>query len=66
MFIKVQNYYEITTALLRLYHVQKPVDVGGFSAMARKSFANGIEKAGGFPPALLSIRAGVKCLILPS
>ena len=26
---KVQNYYEITTALLRLEHVQKAVDVGG-------------------------------------
>ena len=29
MFIKVQNYYEITNAILRLEHVQKPVDVGG-------------------------------------
>ena len=38
MFIKEQNYYEITTALLSLEHVQKPVDVGGFWAMARKSF----------------------------
>ena len=44
MFIKEQNYYEITTALLRLYHVQKPVDVGGFWALARKCFVHGIEK----------------------
>ena len=25
----MQNYYEITNALLRLEHGQKPVDVGG-------------------------------------
>ena len=43
----MQNYYEITNALLSLDHVQNPVDVGGFSAMARKSFVHGIVKSRG-------------------
>ena len=41
----MQNYYEITNALLSLEHVQKPVYVGGFWALARKSFVRGIEKS---------------------
>ena len=67
MFIKVQNYYEITTAILCLEHVQKPVDVGGFSAMARKSFVRGIEKSriifSGFV-AVLSIVFGKFCPVI--
>lgn len=44
---KAQNYYEITTAILSLEHVQKPVDVGGFWSLARKIFDTWIEKSRG-------------------